>query len=64
VVSIHSPVPTDAPPAPGSSSPRSLPRTGTDGAGLLLRLADLGFVAGVALVAVTGVRRKSTTAGH
>jgi uncharacterized surface anchored protein len=49
---------------PEASVPRSLPRTGNDGARLLLRLGDLGFVAGVALVAVAGLQRKSTTAGR
>ena len=58
-----------APPAPTTSAPvvpRTLPRTG-GGAGRLLDLADIGFLAGVALLAITGLlprRPERETAGR
>jgi hypothetical protein len=54
--------PTSAPVA----APRALPRTG-GGGGRLLDLADIGFVAGVALLAITGLlprRPERETAGR
>jgi len=57
------------PPAPTTSTTlaaHALPRTG-GGAGRLLDFADIGFVAGVALVAITGLlprRPERETAGR
>lgn len=53
IVAALPPVPTTT--VPPAVPPRPLPRTGS-GAGRLLDLADIGFVAGVALVAITGLR--------
>jgi hypothetical protein len=40
---------------PVEVSEQTLPRTGSNSAGGLLRLADAGFVLGVALIAVTSL---------
>lgn len=63
------PVVEALPPAPTTSTtapPRALPRTG-GGAGRLLGLADIAFVAGVAMIAITGLlsrRPERETAGR
>jgi hypothetical protein len=67
-VEASPPVPTTTTPAPPlpTAAPRPLPRTG-GGAGRLLDLADIGFVAGVVLVAIAGLlprRPQRETAGH
>ena len=64
VVDALPPVPTTS--TPVVAAPRPLPRTGS-GAGRLLDLADIGFVAGVALIAITGFlprRPERETAGR
>jgi hypothetical protein len=51
---------------PAGAAARPLPRTG-GGAGRLLDLADIGFLAGVGLVAITGLlprRQQRETAGR
>jgi hypothetical protein len=53
IVAALPPVPTTT--LAPIAAPRALPRTG-GGAGRLLDLADIGFVAGVVLVAITGLR--------
>jgi hypothetical protein len=56
-------LPPATPPQPDAPT---LPRTGADGVGRLLALADIGFVAGVGLVAAAGLlpRRERGTAGR
>ena len=64
VVEAMPPVPTTT--TTTTLAPRPLPRTG-GGAGQLLGLADIGFVAGVALLAITGLaprRPERETAGR
>jgi len=54
------------PAPPPTATPRPLPRTG-GGVGRLLDFADIGFVAGVALVAIAGFlprRPQRGTAGR
>jgi len=60
------PVPSTPEPTTTRPAPRTLPRTG-GGAGRLLDIGDIGFVAGVALIAITGLLPRSPgreTAGH